>query len=72
VRLTQGPCRACGAPMWWVKTEAGNNMPLDLEPDHEHGNVVLHASDNRALVLASSKETTSGTSTRTRAARTRR
>jgi hypothetical protein len=26
------PCKACGAPMIWVRTAKGKMMPLDAEP----------------------------------------
>ena len=44
----QSPCRSCGAPMLWVRTTAGNLMPLDLEPV-PGGNIVLK--DGLAHVL---------------------
>ncbi len=33
-------CRGCGAPIRWVRTEHGNLMPLDADPDVD-GNVEL-------------------------------
>lgn len=33
-------CRSCGAPIRWVKTEAGKAMPLDAEPAVD-GNICL-------------------------------
>lgn len=42
--------------MWWVKTASGSNMPLDPEIDHARGNVVLRASDNRAIAFGSTEE----------------
>lgn len=30
--LAQKPCRSCGAPMVWVRTEKQRRMPLDAEP----------------------------------------
>jgi hypothetical protein len=24
-------CTGCGAPIWWVKTRAGKNMPLNAD-----------------------------------------
>lgn len=41
-------CRACGAELEWVRTEAGKAMPLDPGPAAE-GNVVIRA--DRAVVL---------------------
>lgn len=35
-------CRACPAPVWWVRTQAGKPMPLDPEPVAD-GNVQLVA-----------------------------
>lgn len=26
-------CRSCGAPILWVKTEAGKRMPIDAKPE---------------------------------------
>ena len=34
------PCRACGAPMRWVKTRTGKALPLDPEPV-ANGTIVL-------------------------------
>lgn len=34
------PCRTCGAPVLWVKTEKGARMPLDPEPV-EGGRVII-------------------------------
>lgn len=34
-------CRSCGAPLLWATTTHGNAMPLNAEPDPEHGTVVL-------------------------------
>ena len=42
-------CRACAAPLLWVKTRSGKNMPLDEKPNPA-GNVVLDAG-RRAMVL---------------------
>lgn len=36
----EGKCRSCGDAILWVKTSAGNVMPLNKEPDPE-GNIVL-------------------------------
>lgn len=33
-------CQSCGAPIKWVVTEAGRNMPIDAEPS-EKGNLLL-------------------------------
>lgn len=33
-------CRACGAPIRWVRTTRGKSMPLDAEPDPT-GNVTI-------------------------------
>lgn len=33
-------CRGCGAPIRWVRTEHGNLMPIDPDPDPD-GNVEL-------------------------------
>lgn len=41
-------CRDCGKGMWWVRTENGKAMPLDLLPtSKEYGNVVLVGTDSR-------------------------
>lgn len=33
-------CRSCGAPVRWVRTEAGRRMPINPDPDPA-GNLVL-------------------------------
>jgi hypothetical protein len=33
-------CRSCGAPVKWVKTANGKNMPLDPE-SCEDGNIII-------------------------------
>jgi len=33
-------CRSCGAEVIWTKTEAGKNMPVDVDPN-EKGNIVM-------------------------------
>lgn len=33
-------CDSCGAPIRWVVTEGGKNMPIDAEPS-EKGNLLL-------------------------------
>jgi hypothetical protein len=30
---TDGKCRSCGAPIWWIVTDAGKYMPVDPNPD---------------------------------------
>lgn len=57
--LTAGRCRAdtCRAAIVFVKTEASGgtkSMPLDVEPDAEHGNVVL-GDNGRAVVYANAE-----------------
>jgi hypothetical protein len=35
--VANGACRTCGAPVTWVKTARGRNLPLDPEPsDNPH------------------------------------
>ena len=35
-------CRSCNAPIVWTENiETGRRMPVDAEPDPEHGNVLL-------------------------------
>ena len=34
------PCRSCGAPMIWGRTERGKNIPLDAQP-HPKGNIAF-------------------------------
>lgn len=34
-------CRSCNALIRWARTTAGKAMPLDPEPDLEHGNILL-------------------------------
>ena len=29
-------CKSCGAPLMWVETQKGKNMPIDHNPDLEH------------------------------------
>lgn len=41
-------CRACQAPVLWLKTPKGRSMPLDATPNPE-GNVVIK--DGLAVVL---------------------
>jgi hypothetical protein len=36
----RGTCRSCGAPILWVKTEAGKAIPLDPDPI-EGGNIII-------------------------------
>lgn len=33
-------CKSCGAPIYWVKTEAGKNMPVDAKPVAD-GNIIF-------------------------------
>lgn len=33
-------CRSCPAEVWWATTEAGKQMPLDVQPAAD-GNVVI-------------------------------
>lgn len=35
-----GQCDSCRVPVWWVRSERGTAMPLDVEPD-ARGNVVM-------------------------------
>ena len=30
--LKAGTCSSCGAPIWWAKTDRGQNAPLDRKP----------------------------------------
>ena len=30
--MGQATCRACGAPILWIKTRAGKSMPCDAKP----------------------------------------
>lgn len=34
------PCRSCGKQVLWVRTKAGELMPLDPEPN-PNGNIIL-------------------------------
>jgi hypothetical protein len=43
-------CSSCGAPIEWVKTTKGRNMPLDLR-SRPNGNVTVRE-DGRAVVGA--------------------
>jgi hypothetical protein len=37
-----GRCRSCEAEIVWVKmVVSGKNMPLDADPDPEHGNIIV-------------------------------
>lgn len=38
--MNRGNCRACGAPILWVKSVKGRTMPLNVAPV-EDGNVTL-------------------------------
>ena len=31
----------CGKPIYWIRMESGNLMPLNREPDAEKGNIVV-------------------------------
>lgn len=44
-------CRSCGAPIIWARTLRGKAIPLDAEPDHYGGNVILHQ-DGTATVVS--------------------
>lgn len=44
-------CRGCGAPIRWVRTEHGNLMPIDPDPDPD-GNVELVDDTGAALDAA--------------------
>lgn len=33
MELKEDRCRTCGAPIIWVKSEKGKNMPLDAKPE---------------------------------------
>ena len=30
--MNQGTCKACGAPILWIRTRAGKSMPCDVKP----------------------------------------
>ena len=47
----QTPCISCGAPLLWVRTEAGNWMPLDPQPIFR-GNIKL----NKGIAYYQTKE----------------
>lgn len=64
--MSVSKCKGCGAPIIWIKTAAGQNMPLDertytlylLEPDGEQASsprakqVQVHASHFSTCVEA--------------------
>jgi hypothetical protein len=52
------PCRACHAPLLWVRTESGRPIPLDPEPVEYGGNVVIR--DNVAIVLKKGEPSLAG------------
>lgn len=41
--MTPAPdrCRSCSAPIVWCKTDAGRNMPIDIEPADD-GNIAVY------------------------------
>ena len=43
ITTTEGRCKRCGAPVDWVKTVKGKNLPLDIQPSESiyKGNFVL-------------------------------
>lgn len=44
-RSSSDTCRSCRAPIMWVRTESGSNMPIDTAPV-ENGNVILSWDDD--------------------------
>lgn len=50
--MKRSRCRSCGLPIWWAETTGGKQMPLDLEPDPERGNVVLAGDPPLALIVS--------------------
>ena len=38
--MKPGHCRSCHAPVYWVTTEKGKDMPLDRDPVPD-GNIVI-------------------------------
>ena len=47
-------CRGCGAPIDWIKTTEGRNMPIDPEPVFiiEGGGTERFVTDEGAVVLS--------------------
>lgn len=43
----RGTCSSCGAAIIWVKTAAGNTMPVDPETDESHFATCPNASQHR-------------------------
>lgn len=39
--MTHSECKSCKAKILWARTEYGNLMPLDFQPDHHKGNIAL-------------------------------
>ncbi len=46
-------CKACGAPIIWIKLKTGKNMPCDAQPIHYspscNGNLMLITPDGAVL-----------------------
>lgn len=43
---SEAKCRSCGAPIWWIKTKNGKNIPLDYNGD-AHFSTCPHADQRR-------------------------
>lgn len=50
MRIKADVCRTCDEDIFWVTTDKGRNMPVNLDPT-EDGNVVLLEPPPRAHVL---------------------
>jgi hypothetical protein len=54
------PCRACGAPMVWVRTAKGKAMPLDAEPTPDGAFVFDGDPEDRRVTCIGEKAVYSG------------
>lgn len=45
------PCNSCGAPVFWVRHEKTfKSAPIDAEPNHSDGNIILNYKDPRGVL----------------------
>lgn len=54
--MTASTCRSCGAPVVWVRTEAGRPMPLDPEPTPTGNVIYTDEADRRVKVVGTADD----------------
>jgi len=57
--VRQSKCRSCGAAIFWAKTRAGKNVPIDAEPRAD-GNLRIRRVDDLAWILSGDDDSIAG------------